>query len=235
MVKFCIHCKADTFRYANGQCKPCKNAQQAAYRVANPDKLHARDSAWKKGNPEKVKAYGVLWRLLNNEKEIDRNRSWRLSNPEKHKASVAAWKESNKEKYKETQAAYRLLNRQKLKAKISVWRKLNQDKIKSASAIWHAKNPDSAKIISGNRRARKLKAGGCLSRDLSVKLFKLQKGKCPCCGNPLGENYHLDHRMPLALGGSNTDDNMQLLRSTCNQQKHAKHPIDFMQERGFLL
>jgi hypothetical protein len=25
------------------------------------------------------------------------------------------------------------------------------------------------------------------------------------------------------------------LRSRCNQQKHAKHPVDFMQERGFLL
>lgn len=55
------------------------------------------------------------------------------------------------------------------------------------------------------------------------------------CGKPLGDAYHLDHVMPLALGGSNTDDNMQLLRDRCNLQKHAKHPVDFMQERGFLL
>lgn len=41
--------------------------------------------------------------------------------------------------------------------------------------------------------------------------------------------------VPLALGGTNTDGNMQLLRSTCNQKKHAKHPVDFMQQRGFLL
>jgi len=41
--------------------------------------------------------------------------------------------------------------------------------------------------------------------------------------------------MPLALGGANADDNIQLLRSTCNQQKHAKHPVDFMQQKGFLL
>jgi len=28
---------------------------------------------------------------------------------------------------------------------------------------------------------------------------------------------------------------MQLLNAICNLQKHAKHPVDFMQERGFLL
>jgi 5-methylcytosine-specific restriction endonuclease McrA len=51
----------------------------------------------------------------------------------------------------------------------------------------------------------------------------------------LGDNYHLDHIVPLAIGGTNTDDNIQLLRQKCNQQKSAKHPIDFMQSRGFLL
>jgi 5-methylcytosine-specific restriction endonuclease McrA len=52
---------------------------------------------------------------------------------------------------------------------------------------------------------------------------------------PLGDNYHLDHITPITLGGSNTDDNMQLLRQRCNNQKYNKHPIDFMQSRGFLL
>ena len=46
---------------------------------------------------------------------------------------------------------------------------------------------------------------------------------------------HLDHIMPLALGGSNTDDNIQLLRARCNLQKRAKHPVDFMRERGYLI
>ena len=86
-----------------------------------------------------------------------------------------------------------------------------------------------------NRRARVRETGGKLSSDLADKLFKLQKGKCPCCAQPLGDDYHLDHKMPIALGGSNTDGNMQLLRAVCNLQKAKKHPIDFMQIRGFLL
>lgn len=74
-----------------------------------------------------------------------------------------------------------------------------------------------------------------MSSGLAIRLYKLQRGKCACCGLPLGDDYHLDHIMPLALGGTNTDDNIQLLRAKCNMQKSAKHPVDFMQQRGFLL
>lgn len=41
--------------------------------------------------------------------------------------------------------------------------------------------------------------------------------------------------MPLALGGANEDWNIQLLRQRCNNQKKAKHPVDFMQSKGYLL
>ena len=92
-----------------------------------------------------------------------------------------------------------------------------------------------SRINCQNRRARKIAVGGKLSKGLTEKLYKLQRGKCACCGKLLGDNYHLDHRMPIALGGANEDWNIQLLRSTCNHEKHAKHPIDFMQERGYLL
>ena len=79
-------------------------------------------------------------------------------------------------------------------------------------------------------------SGGRLSKGLAAKLFAMQRGRCACgCKQPLGDDYHLDHRMPLVLGGANTDDNMQLLRKICNLQKHAKHPIDFMRQRGFLI
>ena len=80
-----------------------------------------------------------------------------------------------------------------------------------------------------------MSVGGVLTLGLSLRLFQLQKGKCACCKKPLGSNYHMDHIMPLALGGTNTNDNIQLLRARCNLQKQAKHPVDFMQQRGYLL
>ena len=99
---------------------------------------------------------------------------------------------------------------------------------------WFAKNPDKRAIYQHNRQA-KITESGRLSSDLASKLYKLQKGKCACCSSPLGDDYHLDHIMPLALGGLNVDGNMQLLTATCNMQKNTKHPIDFMRSKGFLL
>lgn len=112
----------------------------------------------------------------------------------------------------------------------------NTDAIKAASAKWAKEHPEAQRIYCQNKRARRNKAEGKLSSGLSDKLFAIQKGMCACgCARPLGAGFHMDHRMPLALGGTNTDDNMQLLRAECNRQKGAKHPIDFMQQRGFLL
>ena len=116
----------------------------------------------------------------------------------------------------------------------------NREKRMAYIAAWQAANPEkhlySHRISEQNRRSRTRASGGKLSSGLSAKLFSLQRGKCACgCGQNLGDDYHLDHRMPLSLGGVNEDWNMQLLRSTCNLRKHAKHPIDFMQSKGFLL
>lgn len=147
----------------------------------------------------------------------------------------SAYCAGNPEKRKATYAAYHAANPEERKAKAAAWRVANPDRVSVGVAAWARKNPDARRIYKQNRRARKTESGGTLSRDLSEKLFKLQKGMCPCCALPLGNDYHLDHKMPLALGGANEDDNMQLLRKICNLQKSAKHPIQFMQERGYLI
>jgi 5-methylcytosine-specific restriction endonuclease McrA len=101
--------------------------------------------------------------------------------------------------------------------------------------LWWDNHPDARRIYNHNRRAKEKENGGKLSRGLAEKLFKLQRGKCPCCKLPLGEDCHLDHKMPVALGGANEDSNMQLLRAECNFKKNAKDPIKYMQSKGFLL
>jgi len=146
--------------------------------------------------------------------------AWRAANPGKVKAGIAVWRAANPEKVNTSAAA---------------WRAANREKKNAYSAAWRAANPEAVRIHKQNHRALARANGGVLSNGLSAKLFKLQKGKCPCCGKPLGKDFHLDHKTPLALGGSNTDDNMQLLRQRCNSQKGAKHPTEFMQSRGFLL
>lgn len=146
-----------------------------------------------------------------------------------------AWYKKNAVKHNERCKERQKSNPDRQRENVAAWRMANPDRSRAIDAAWRAANPDKVRIKARNRRAKKRAAGGTLSMGLTKRLFKLQRGKCACCGEPLGASYHLDHIMPLALGGSNTDDNIQLLRAKCNLQKSAKHPVDFMQERGLLL
>lgn len=62
---------------------------------------------------------------------------------------------------------------------------------------------------------------GQLSPGIREHLFALQKGLCNGCGSVLTDS-HLDHVVPLVRGGTNTDDNVQLLCPTCNLSKGSK-------------
>lgn len=200
-------------RYENGrrkQCKECHNATRMAWIDANRDKV----------------------RLLGKEAAAKRRATEDGRN--RHNEASRAYYAKNKEKVLTAAAKYRVTHNTKFVACIVKWRKANPDAVKLLRERWFAANPGAKKAYNQNRRTR-LKSTGKLSKDIIPKLFALQKGKCPCCAKPLGSDYHLDHKMPLALGGLNDDSNMQLLRAECNLQKSAKHPVDFMQSRGFLL
>jgi len=159
------------------------------------------------------------------------NKAYREANPEKNKARYIA----NSENVIAQSKAWKAANQDRAKANNKAWYAANKEKVKASSKAWEKANPEACRIINHNRNARKRLNGGALSKGLSAKLFNLQRGLCPCCNQPLGDNYHMDHIMPISKGGKNEDWNIQLLRATCNNQKHAKDPIDFMQSRGFLL
>lgn len=248
-IKPCIKCGASE-RNARGSCKPCKSVNKAAYYAANPEKVRAENAAWQKANPEKVRAGKAAYYAANTEKVRATNAAWRVANTEKVRAIQAAYYAANSEKLRSNSsayyaanvdkisaasAAYRANNKCKIIARQAAYRIANHDKVQSAITAWCAANPEKARIYKQNRRARKRANGGELSPGLAAKLFKLQRGTCPCCNQPLGDNYHMDHIMPIAMGGANEDWNIQLLRQKCNNQKCAKHPIDFMQSRGFLI
>jgi 5-methylcytosine-specific restriction protein A len=54
-----------------------------------------------------------------------------------------------------------------------------------------------------------------------AKLFAAADGKCANCNRkiPSGMDWDLDHRIPLADGGTNADDNLQVLCYLCHSAK----------------
>ena len=138
-----------------------------------------------------------------------------------------------KEKHKEQNAAWYKNTRDLRIAKNRKWKEENKERCVEYSAQWRRDNSELVRTQKSNRRARELGNGGTLSPGITKKLYEQQQGLCPCCGLPLEVDYHLDHIFPLALGGTNSDDNVQLLRAVCNMQKGALPPEVFMEKRGF--
>lgn len=155
---------------------------------------------------------------------------------ERHREYMRAYRAANPEKVSAWDSASKAFNSEKVRARHSAFYLKNKEKIAAYAAAWGKANPEKRKIHRANRRARKIEGGGQITRGLGERLYSLQRGLCACCGQSLGRDYQLDHIMPLARGGDNTDGNIQLLLAGCNNLKRAKHPIDFMQKvRGKLL
>ena len=63
-----------------------------------------------------------------------------------------------------------------------------------------------------------------ISRTKWAILFSEQGGCCAGCFKPLGDDVHVDHVMPLARGGDDAFENLQLLHASCNQVKGDMRP-----------
>lgn len=147
-------------------------------------------------------------------------RKYREADPQRHRDSSRKWAAANRDKVRENN---------------SNWYKANKDWAAEQNRNWQKVNPEKRKVINQNRRAKVRASGGKLSSNIVQTLMALQKGKCACCGKSLKQGHHLDHIIPIALGGTNTDGNVQLLTPKCNLSKGAKHPVDYMRTKGKLI
>lgn len=200
--KPCVKCGCTDRYEKSGKCKACVSSRSKSRRMVNADEIREKDrirgAIYRAANPEKWRAKSVAWVKANQERNKTTQAAWYAANPERHRASVVSWYEKNKEKV----ALYQ--------------------------SDWGKDNPELRRIYKHTRRARENGSGGVISKGLSERLLIEQGGECYCCKLPLNGLYHLDHWMPLFLGGSNTDDNIKLLHPRCNQQKGKQHPDIYM-------
>lgn len=155
------------------------------------------------------------------------------------KACNAAHYADRRETIAAKRCLYRSANREKLAAYQSAYYAARPGKLSAQNAKYYAENPDKYAAKTRNRRARINNAEGKHTAADIRAIFEKQCGICANCQTKLfklGANkYHVDHIMPLALGGSNWPSNLQCLCPTCNLKKHAKDPIDWAKENGRLI
>lgn len=159
------------------------------------------------------------------------SKKWQKENPEKakriNKKSIAANKEKISQRYNTWY--YENLDYHKK------WREQNREAVNFSASKYRKNNPEKVLALNASRRALRSGSVGTHTSDDVFKMLKLQKHKCANCLTDISNAYHVDHIMPLALGGSNWPENLQCLCPTCNLKKNAKHPIDWAQENGRLI
>ena len=200
------------------ECKQCLSERSRAYRENNAEKVRnmerERYIRRKRKDPDefrlKAKIRARKYRKNNPHKTREHSRKYRENNPHKAKASTLKYRRNNLEKER---ARDRDAKRRE--------RKLNPSGVREREAV-----------VKSRRRARKRNAtiGAVPTRS---DLLAQQGGMCASCKSKDGP-FHLDHVMPLALGGSHTKDNAQMLCARCNLSKGAKHPLEWAAENGRL-
>lgn len=214
-----------------------KRLYQAQWRAAHPrthtpeqrESARARTAKWRADYPEKK---------ATPEKQREAGRKYAAKNREKLREKRREFHKKNREKEQETARKYREKNRESiLKDKINR-RHANLERARELSRAWNKAHPEKILQAVRDRKARKRGASGTYTPVDIARLFEQQRGLCAACRVTLIEKgkgkYHVDHVMPLCLGGSNGPANLALLCPSCNQRKSTAHPDDWAKANGRL-
>lgn len=147
---------------------------------------------------------------------------WYWRNHPNARSVCKASKERNREKTNTRQRAVNHTPEQAEKAKAHrrrMYEKFREDRISRAK----------------ERRGRMRGAEGRFTKADIRQILKMQHDKCAECRKRLNGTYHVDHIMPLSLGGSNWPRNLQCLCPPCNLSKNSKHPLEWARHNGKLL
>jgi 5-methylcytosine-specific restriction endonuclease McrA len=212
--------------YLTGQ--PCRKGHTATRLVSTgacSECQSANFISWHAVNTDRSRAVSAAYRAKHKTEAVARVRKWRVDNPGKRNAN--AREAYHKDPSKQREASKR-------------WRARDPIAAREPQKKWRIKNPKKVKLRDIRRRARKRFAEGTFTSTDLDRIYKMQRGCCAYCRTKLRGKYEIDHIVPLALGGSNYPNNIQLLcdrvdGQACNQQKSAMDPIDFARTRGLLL
>lgn len=204
----------------SGRCRLCDIVLSAGFRKERPEYSAGYNKKYYEKNKQNLIDRAKNYYEENKHWLKDKKRDHYFANKEKYNLAGKKHYQENIEKYREYNLKYR-------EDRLEELRKKDRE--------WYKANPEIVKQRNRNCKARRKGAEGKFTNDDVKNIFNRQKGKCINCLKNIAKEYHVDHVIPIKLGGTNWPNNLQLLCPTCNLKKNAKHPIKWAQEQGRLL
>jgi 5-methylcytosine-specific restriction endonuclease McrA len=153
---------------------------------------------------------------------------WQKENKVNAAAASKKWRDGNKDAAKQSYEKWLSENPEYH----SDWKRKNKDKVCASASKYRKNHYEKVLATNRNRRAKLQKAEGRHTAQDVAEILASQDALCVYCGADIAEEYHVDHIMPLALGGSNWPRNLQCLCPPCNVSKQAIHPEEFLKRIG---
>ena len=141
-------------------------------------------------------------------------RDW--NNDDRHRLQCKQWRKDHKSRVRELNDRW-------------------ADYRREVTRRWCERNPEKVSLSWRTSGARRRNAPGSHTGTDILDILKSQKGRCAYCRKKMGGNYHVDHIVAVARGGTNDKRNLQALCPPCNLKKHARDPIEFAQAIGLLV
>ena len=167
-----------------------------------------RNATWRKSNPDKVRANTSRSYQRHRTKRCAAKKHYRQTTPdyaERHRESAKQWRLDHPEQYRAIRNKY-------------------LSKARKTEAYRLANRANSAR-----RKMRRWRRpdGSPVYKERLAALLRRHNGKCYWCRKSYGETYHLDHVMPLAIGGEHDITNLVVSCPTCNLKKGVKTPMEW--------
>jgi 5-methylcytosine-specific restriction endonuclease McrA len=160
----------------------------------------------------------------------------RYSNPKHRKDTIDRVKQYYKENSEVIMEYHREFykdNREAIRKQHLLYSNTHVAETKERSRKAYLANPSKYKASCSRRRGRVSNAEGTYSARDILLISISQDNLCPYCGCNITLDKHIDHILPLILGGTNWPQNLQTLCPTCNLRKGPKHPDVYEKEIRF--
>lgn len=104
------------------------------------------------------------------------------------------------------------------------WVKANLSVYRAAISKWRRQNRLKNNVYNNVRRTKIKDNGGQFTEANIIAIYQKQRGLCAAghCAKQLNQKFHIDHKRPVARGGTSWPRNLQLLCAACNSSKGSK-------------